>query len=316
MNEYTGKTIRTIVCTLIAMMWCTVSIAQTKQTSAHHFTGNAKIDLLSRECSTPFSQQFSSDVQASVSQKKSVLIASALSFLLPGAGEYYGESYWKSGIFLGLEVAGITTALIYNSKGNTQTDFFQNYADDHYSVIKYFLWIKENHAGWNVRERDEVNRLVSLITINANTNLPPWQRIDWNLLNDLESAIGNSFSHTMPQRPQQQYYELIGKYKQFRAGWDDFDSTFAGYASMETHNYPVSPRFSFYSVERGKANDFYDVAKFAVNMVILNHLLSAIDAAFTVGSYNAQFSSQLRFEKEETFYGMNLVPQLTMQVRF
>ena len=301
---------------ILALHCRTFLVAQEKDETPMHFTGNAKIDLLSQTRAPYFSNEISQEMRTTIAQKKSVLTATALSFLLPGAGEFYGESYWKSGIFLGLEVAGITTALMYNSKGNTQTDFFQNYADAHYSVVKYFLWIKENHTGWSVRDRERVNELVTQIAINPNAQLPPWERIDWNLLNQLETAIGNSFSHSMPRRPQQQYFELIGKYKQFRAGWDDYDSTFAGYASMETHGYPVSTRFSFYSVERGKANDFYDVAKFAVNMVLLNHLLSAIDAAFTVGSYNAQFSSQIRFEKEQTLYGMNLKPTLTMQLQF
>ena len=53
-----------------------------------------------------------------VENKKSPILAGVLSFLIPGAGEVYTEEYLKAGIFLAIEAAVITTAVVYDGKGD------------------------------------------------------------------------------------------------------------------------------------------------------------------------------------------------------
>ena len=62
--------------------------------------------------------------------KKSPWLATLFSLILPGAGEVYAESYWKAGIFAAIEAAVITTAIIYDGKGNDATDAFEKFADN------------------------------------------------------------------------------------------------------------------------------------------------------------------------------------------
>ncbi len=79
--------------------------------------------------------------------KKSPWLGALFSVVVPGAGEFYAESYWKTGIFLAIEAAVITTAVIYNKKGNNQTDFFQNYADNNWSAVRYAQWLNVYRGG-------------------------------------------------------------------------------------------------------------------------------------------------------------------------
>jgi hypothetical protein len=68
-----------------------------------------------------------------------------LSLILPGAGEFYSESYIKAGVFLALEAAAITTAIVYDKKGDDQTSVYQHFADRNWDVSNMRMV-------WNNRE--------------------------------------------------------------------------------------------------------------------------------------------------------------------
>ncbi len=215
---------------------------------------------------------------------KSPLRAAIYSALVPGAGEFYTESYYRAGGFFLAEVALWAVYLINDSKGNDQTALFQRYADDHWSVVRYAEWIERYAAQLN----PDVTGCSGLVT--GPPHLPPWERVDWARLNACEEQIGrksgNGFTHRLPRRPEQQYYELIGKYPQYAGGWDD--GTNITPSDVTSSN--VSPRFREYAAMRGKANDYYNVASTMASIIVLNHMLSALDAAWSASQYNSKFS--------------------------
>ncbi len=213
--------------------------------------------------------------------KKSVWLAAGLSLAVPGAGEFYSQSYWKSALFFAAEVGAWIVAYTYNRKGNQQTDFFQGYANAHWSVTQYVNWTLQHTAeinpaftgdvsSYNIGPRDANGAVISV------TN--------WDELNRLERDLGNWYSHTLPPYGTQQYYELIGKYPQFNEGWSDADLSLPGdYTQIKAH---LSTESIWYDGERGKANTYYTTSSTAVAVAIVNHVLSALDAAWSAGSYN------------------------------
>ena len=60
--------------------------------------------------------------------KKSPVLSGVLSAILPGAGQVYNEDWWIAGIFVAVEAALITTAVVYDNKGDDQTAYFENFA--------------------------------------------------------------------------------------------------------------------------------------------------------------------------------------------
>ena len=80
---------------------------------------------------------------------------------------------------------------------------------------------------------------------------------------------------------QQQYFELIGKYPQFSQGWDDSDQNSTGDFYDR-----VTERFKYYATERGKANDYYNTALTFASIIVVNHIVSAIDAVLMAHFYN------------------------------
>jgi hypothetical protein len=125
------------------------------------------------------------------------------------------------------------------------------------------------------------------------------------------TEAGRYYSHTLPPHGDQQYYELIGKYGQFNPGWDD-----ANYNPGE-YNYldPVTEHFSYYSVERGKANDYYNTATTWVTVAIINHVVSAVHAGFAAGWYNSAHA-ELGLQRVPADRGFTNVPVVKMRWEF
>ena len=262
------------------------------------------------------SEKINKDATKNINEnKKSPLLAGALSFVIPGAGEFYSENYIKSAVFVAVEAAAITIGLIYDKKGNDQTNFFQNYAELNWSVLRYAQWT-----------------LIHLKELNPNLNPIDYQnkviqngKVNWDELNKLENDVagrdgrdgkvpGSYYSHRLPKYGEQQYYELIGKYPQFNVGWNDF-----GNGDLNTpyaYGDPLTEKFRYYSIERGKANDFYNIATKAVIVVVVNHILSALDAAWSAHGYNSRLEMHASIEKYNTGFNTVYYPQLNLQYSF
>jgi len=230
--------------------------------------------------------------------KKSPLLAGLFSAILPGAGEFYAESYYKSAIFFAMEAALVTVAVIYNKKGDDKTTEFENYADNvtdnsGWSVVRYALWINQ-YKGKNIQ-------------INPNTNLKPWERVNWNELNAVEREI-NGFSHTLARHGDQQYYEMIGKYHQFSPGWWDYKGG--------SNNFEISPSYAYYSGLRGDANDLYNVSTKAVVGIYVNHFLSVLDAVWSAVSFNKDIALKFRMDAVQVAENYDMCPTIYLKYNF
>ncbi|MEK7671576.1 MAG: hypothetical protein AAB344_05080 [Bacteroidota bacterium] len=142
----------------------------------------------------------------------------------------------------------------------------------------------------------------------------PWEQVNWNVLNEMERAIsltqeGKYYSHTLPPYGEQQYYELIGKYKQFNQGWDDAPTTY-------TYPDPVTTKFDYYAGERGKANDYYSTATTYVTVAVVNHVLSALDAAWTASTHNHNIHASMQMQTVPTQFGFARVPVARVEYSF
>jgi hypothetical protein len=110
------------------------------------------------------------------------------SAVIPGTGQFYNKSLWKGLVFLGIEVGAWVTYAVYTDRGNEQTAVFENYADAHWFEDKYWESLAR-------RSGCDVNNLACLKDYERQT-----------------------YSHFLPETPNQTYYENIGKYDQFNGG--------------------------------------------------------------------------------------------------
>ena len=246
-------------------------------------------------------------LQTGDEQKKSVFRAALYSAILPGAGQAYNGSIWKTILFAGVEVAAWTAYFVYDGKGDQSDVDMRQFADQKWSEHKYWSWVYDQAVERNIAN---IPDYTTELDPQDNTNTKWLVGYDAEMaksLRYLENELG--FTHRLPETKTQQYYEMIYKYlTQFGNGWDDanFDATYYG----NTDN--MTPQMFEYRDMRNQTNEYYDSATAAVNVVLINHLLSAIEAAWSARSYNRQLDIKLSvhnrkyFDEQVQMYGINL----------
>ncbi len=247
-------------------------------------------------------KEYSPESAGKNKKKHSPLLAGVLSFAVPGAGAVYNNQYLKAAIYLGVEVAAIAIGVIYDKKGDNQTEFFQNYANQHWSVKRY--------AQWTLANAKRINPLVNPDEYNVFDNNG---NVNWSELNRLEGDLGGYYSHRLAPYGDQQYYEMIGKYSQFNVGWEEF-----GDDPNKPYNYgdPLTEQFEYYSEQRGLANTYYDYAKWAVIAVISNHIISAFESAWATKHYNETVRMNVSVDKVNYGYFVEYFPKFNVEIQF
>ena len=209
------------------------------------------------------------------------------SALLPGMGELYAESYLKAVAFLAIEAGAWTFYGIYNKKGSEKEDEFQVYADEKWNPRKWYNWYV-NIDSTTQGLMTHASHMVELI-------------------DPLIKGEGD------PKKTQQ-YYEMIGKYAEFSAGWEGArdDLTYDELIQYRTNELAIADD---YMKMRAKSNDLFERAKTGTTIAMLNHLLSAIDAAWTAKRHNNQLL-EARLEVEQIYFANHLQPVLTLKIRW
>jgi hypothetical protein len=246
--------------------------------------------------------QVKQNVDVQTGKEKSVWLGVALSALVPGAGEFYAKSYLKAAIFFGVEVLAWSTYAYYNHKGNAQTNDFQTYANNNWNVRQYAQWLVDmGFEGASVINPNEPNLDI--------------------LRNELNQCESQNFSHTLPAYYTQQYYEEIGKYQPFEAGWPDArEPGGAWIVTKENYETYKTPIFISYSYSREQANTYYNDGQIGAMVALLNHVLSAADAAWSVSMFNkslrVQTGMEIRRDISPYTLKMESIPTFHMSVSF
>lgn len=223
------------------------------------------------------------------SGERSIAKAFALSALVPGAGQVYNGSWWKAGVAIAAEAALITAYVTWKNRGNDGVDVYKAYAHANWSPVKYAEWLNaySGYPGpdiplpslttsdfmhpetWTETERAEVHAFFNEI------------RAAERQASSLKTGAG--FSHVIPYFGEQQYYELIGKYFQFAPGWADYSYEPDAYAETVM---PPDAQFYYYAGIHADANDYLRKSSWAGAFVIVNHFVSAAEAAVSAKLHN------------------------------
>ncbi|MBN1632784.1 MAG: hypothetical protein JW917_01305 [Ignavibacteria bacterium] len=243
--------------------------------------------------------KFSNDIFAKKTDnnEKNPILAAALSVVVPGAGQFYAKSFVKSAVFLGLEAGLWITYAIFQKKGDNQTNFYRKYADDNWSVRKYAEWLKtEGFSGSGSIDPGIENLEILRMQINA-----------------CEDSAG--FSHKLPPYGDQQYYEVIGKYQNYVSGWSEA----TGVTKNNYQSYKLA-QVDYYMNERELANTYYNNGSLTLTVVILNHLLSAADAVWSVSLFNKSLevrtSVNVKYIYSASNFKYNLTPFANLSLSF
>ena len=222
----------------------------------------------------------------------------ALSAILPGAGQYYLGAKTPAYIFIGIEAILLGTKLSLESEVNHKREQFREYANDHWS---FSYWI-QNYEYWrnNLEHWDAFNGYPQIwednhsINFNSGGNYysssgPEFQ----NFIYDLNLCSYSSSNDCLNQLTDQivfyapndgvikdhNFYENIGKYSHFFAGWDDATSGFYAYKK------PGSGEILAYSENKKKYWDLFEdadqvskIVNYSLSAILVNHVSSIFHA--------------------------------------
>ncbi len=261
---------------IIITVIITVLFAATVDTSAQDSYGNydnidknnslqiIKEKILDKESEAVSTKSIPLNVDSS--KLKSPILGASMSAIIPGAGQIYAKSFIKSAIFIAVEAGLWITYAVFQGKGNDQTTTYENYANQNWNMRKYAQWLKDQ----SFQRADQINMSSDDYTL----------RLQINYCEEI------NFSHQLPPPGDQQYYEVIGKYQNYVTGWSTADVTV-----INKNNYGTTKlsQVSFYMDERQKANDYYNNGTTTLMVVVLNHLVSAVDGFLSVNSYNNKY---------------------------
>jgi hypothetical protein len=283
----------------------------------------------------PFGKKDAAPADAKTVVPKSPRKAFFLSMLLPGLGEYYVGA--KRGfVFMGVEAVAWWMYMSYTKKGNDLDKEFKQFAETNWrysagdSQYSYVEWLAAQMRANDLSDASLPRNYADLAK-----NPAYMDSITQALIDRSVSGV----SHALPSTKTQQYYEMIGKYPQFVYGWADivgystdsqgvkhyFNPSLVDSLGNPKGNYGENLR----TVESPMRNHYVDVrydsnqnlkrGQNGIELMIVNRVISAIDAARLAYHHNKGLESELsmvRVNVVSTHIIDHEVPVLTFTKKF
>lgn len=231
-------------------------------------------------------------------RQRSVAKAAVLSLLVPGAGQFYVGDKARAIPFFLVDVAGWAAYFGFRSQGHKREDEYRTYADSHWYASNYFVFLDTAMGITSRSDFDPTGRAYD-------SRQQGYSGPDVFLVVD----SGFIFSHHVPTRTGEdtanfdknlEYYESIGKYDQFFAGWDDF-------ANRRT-----------YLGMRADANSSFSKSKIGIVVSLADRLVAAVDAALAAQRFNKKVSKdkEIELSLRVVRYNGARMPKLSAIYRF
>jgi hypothetical protein len=257
-------------------------------------------------------------------QKKSARLAVVMSAILPGAGSVYvSPKRWVGYIFPIIEGALLYGYISYRQDATDQERAYEKYVNE--EIITLTDPISGNIIYEGTRYNREFQDLVQTFVSDVNTG-------DIYDCDDNESG-GQNYFFRLDEKNSQHFYEDVGKYNKYIYGWVDWYEKYAyngqgnlndGYsdpiinwssdANDANHtilNYTLqpyegneedqyqglnTPMRAKYIQMRRDAQEKYDSSNLFIYGMLLNRVVSAVDAGLAVKKYNKNYISQNNFQ--------------------
>ena len=245
-------------------------------------------------------------------------IAFAASALIPGAGQAANGKWVRAGVYFATEVVGLIYHLDRNAKAREQERAYEQFTHNNWSVVAYAEWLV-NYSQLHSLDNDWQSLEAEILGDDPNweNTREDWNQVPISTLRNVENQtpfifqdrIGSNFSHELPDYGSQQYYELISKYYQYQPGWRDWSTEITSAQNQNISMYRYfwngeDEPFDLFHEGRNRAQEFnqnYRVAGNILKLLVVNHIVSAFDALFTVQLKKSRIETETNLMKLEQF---------------
>jgi len=269
---------------------------------------------------------------------KSPRKAMLLSLLLPGLGQAYSRSYVKASAFGAAEIAAIVAAVCFNAAAKSTKDKAYRFADERFDTLiirKYDDGLREKFQNNESEiEKDSLfvftpydkdfyeaayRNVYFYESIRGKKFAPGWEDNELTV----EQLLNDGKRDTVIYGKGESRYEFYG----YEAdGFYYFKRIFDVAGKAVTGGGPTlgySSSQDKYNSMINESNSYRDAVNYMFYVMILNHIVSAIDAGFTARAYNARLLGEdnsawnrLSVEQLFVFTGSEISPGVALRLRF
>ncbi len=208
------------------------------------------------------------------------------SLILPGAGQWYNKSpAWKIGLFAGIEAASIFSGLQWKKKAEDIRLQYEIFADQNWDLETWvFNTLNTPIGNYADVHINGTHKLTLVLSGSLAVQYGNYVSSD-----SLENNAHWVYSNEVSVLRDRDFYENIGKYDQFVGGWIDCYGLANNQLWFEvekdvgdsTEIIISTPNKENYVNQRGRSNDYLNMAKYAVSAVMFNHVISALEAVWS-----------------------------------
>ena len=208
------------------------------------------------------------------------------SLILPGAGQWYNKSpAWKIGLFAGIEAASIFSGLQWKKKAEDIRLQYEIFADQNWDLETWvFNTLNTPIGNYADVHINGTHKLTLVLSGSLAVQYGNYVSSD-----SLENNAHWVYTNEVSVLRDRDFYENIGKYDQFVGGWIDCYGLANNQLWFEvekdvgdsTEIIISTPNKENYVNQRGRSNDYLNMAKYAVSAVMFNHVISALEAVWS-----------------------------------
>ncbi|MBO6523583.1 MAG: hypothetical protein JJ971_07165 [Balneolaceae bacterium] len=245
-------------------------------------------------------------------------IALLSSAIIPGSGQALNGKWGRAAAYFLVDVASILYYVNRNNTAKRNERAYEQYANQNWSVLAYGQWLVEYSRANGIQNGYDAPGGLQEQVFGENPtwgNTPnDWQHVDLATIRAVEiqtpfyylNTVASNFSHVVQDYGSQQYYELMSKYYQFQPGWQDFHTQRLADGNNHLYRYTWDERMLTANFMEGTAraeefNNNYRQAGNILKLMLVNHVVSAFDAYFTVKLKNSRIETQANLLQQESF---------------
>lgn len=306
---------RTFICNITLLLACIPVWAQPLKKNLHEKQPEKKQTVTMADFRYRAAQNRDASFSPWRLMQEKAGVAMLGSAIVPGLAQAANKKWIRAGAYLVADA--VLLAVHFNSlnQARERERQYEQFANSNWSVVTYARWLVAYNEQNNLSNPYIVELREQIEGVDPAYNPDvDWQVVDIELLRNAERETlyispegpGNAFSHVMPAYGSQQYYELISKYYQYGPGWNDFGQDRAGdpldnLYLLEWDGSDMPFNFFRGSSLSERFNDKYRLAGNMVSLLVLNHVVSAFDALFTVKFKNSRLEAETNLFRVRQF---------------